>query len=132
MHSYDHNKSDLEWFSQIVLRELEKATRKELSDGVQAGLVEAANTKKIVKLRMQICMFGCIQQGLEEVENMESQQVASKSLRLNVKYMIEVGEKLVAKTGCFEGLSEPYTSHECLKKYYAIGLKLRQQWIRAS
>ena len=81
VHAYDHNKSDLEWFAQIVLRELcklEKATRKELSDGVQVGLVEAHNTKNIVKLRMQITMLGCIQQGLEEVENMESQQVASK------------------------------------------------------
>ena len=81
---------------------------------------------------MQVIMLGCIQQGLEEVEHMESQQVDSKSLRLNIKYMIEVGEKLVAKTGCFEGLSEPYTSKQSLKKYYAIGLKLRQQWIRAS
>ena len=53
-------------------------------------------------------------------------------MRLNVKYMIEAGEKLVAKTGCFEGLSEPYTSKQCLRKYCAIGLKLRQQWIGAS
>ena len=126
---------DLEWFAQIVLRELcklEKATRKELSDAVQAGLVEKTNTKRIVQLRMQLAMLGCIQQGLEEVEHMEGQQIESKSLRVNIKYMIEVGEKMVARTGCFEGLSEPYTSQECLTKYYAIGMKLRQQWIRAS
>ena len=61
LHDYNHDKSDLDWFAQIVLRELcklEKATRKDLSDGVQAGLVEAHNTKKIVKLRMQLAMLG--------------------------------------------------------------------------
>ena len=46
-------------------------------------------------------------------------------LEKNTKYFIEVAEELVCQTGCFEGLRLPYTAEKCLRKYNAIGLKLR-------
>ena len=46
-------------------------------------------------------------------------------LEKNTTYFIEVAEELVCQTGCFSGLSKPYTAETCLRKYNAIGLKLR-------
>ena len=46
-------------------------------------------------------------------------------LEKNTTYFIEVAEEFVVQTGCFEGLSKPYTAEKCLRKYNAIGIKLR-------
>ena len=46
-------------------------------------------------------------------------------LEKNITYFIEVAEEFVCQTGCFEGLSKPYTAEKCLRKYNAIGIKLR-------
>ena len=113
---------------------------------MNAGLVESTNSKSIVEFRVQLAMLGAAQQALsykEELdqqwqddqlriqENQDSQWTHALSkkwwkLDKNIKYFIEVCEELVVQSNCFEELSTPYTSENLLKKYYAVGLKLRR------
>ena len=90
-------------------------------------------------------MIGAIQQSLSHKEQLDKQwqedqlrveegkdsewdHELSKTwwkLEKNTTYFIEVAEELVCQTGCLEGLSKPYTAEKCLRKYNAIGMKLR-------
>ena len=120
----------------------------EVAFAVQAGLVEPKNSLRIVQLRCQLAMIGAIQQSLSHKEQLDKQwqedqlrveqgkdsewtHELSKTwwkLDKNTTYFIEVAEELVCQTGCLEGLSKPYTAEKCLRKYNAIGMKLRFFW----
>ena len=124
---------------------LKMASMIEVAVAVQAGLVERNNSLRIVRMRSQMAMVGVIQQGLSEKEEMDSlwqlnelrksqglesewthaQSQAWWRLEKNLTYMVEFGEDIVAETGALRDLERPLSSASCLKRYNAIGLKLR-------
>ena len=100
---YNHNVSDLNWFSAIVVRELnmfELAERRRLSADVKIGLVRIEDVNAIVAAKVEIVLLGVINQSLVELRHFNEmptsaskvkEEPAMKSLKTNLEYLINIG-----------------------------------------
>ena len=87
---YNDTKSDLSWFSSIIIRELnqfELAERRRLSFDVQAGFVKIEHCKEIVQKKVEMIVVAVIIQALMELSENEWQMA---TLRTNLRYFIDI------------------------------------------
>ena len=99
---------EVDWFSNIVSRELckfEKKERQRLSLEVMGGLVEKTNIKNIVEIKCRMCVVSALQQSLSMLEHYEetteelSPEEAQEKwfLEHNLLYIVEVTLKYQIK-----------------------------------
>jgi hypothetical protein len=89
---YNHNVSDLGWFSAIIQRELHKfemAERKRLRDGVEVNCAGAMDVTTIMASKFELILIGIITQALSEIEhydkvNEETNAVQMDRLKINI------------------------------------------------
>ena len=81
---YNHNVSDLNWFSAIVVRELnmfELAERRRLSADVKIGLVRIEDVKAIVAAKVEIVLLGVINQSLVELRHFNEMPTSASKVK---------------------------------------------------
>ena len=110
VHCYDDTKSDLSWFSAVMVREynsFELAERRRLSFDVQAGFVQVENCKKIVDKKVELIFVAVViqcQMELSSYDEPDQNPVEKKKnewlitrLRKNLKYLVEIVGPFVLK-----------------------------------